>query len=50
VNPTSETILIVLTTLIILIILGAIIIYLHAKEKVLYADEFYSKFFKIGRR
>jgi len=33
VNPTSETILIVLTTLVILIILGAIIIYLHAKEK-----------------
>jgi len=33
VNPTSETILIVFTTLVILVVLGAFIIYLHAKEK-----------------
>jgi len=33
VSPTSETILIVLTTLVILVVLGAFIIYLHAKEK-----------------
>lgn len=33
VNPTSETLLVVFTTLVILIILGGIIIYLHTKEK-----------------
>lgn len=33
VNPTSETILIVFTTLVILVVLGAFIIYLHVKEK-----------------
>jgi len=35
VNPTSETVLIVLTTLVILLVLGAIIIYLHMEEKVI---------------
>jgi len=34
VNPTSQTLLIVFATLVILVVLGTVIVYLHRKEKV----------------
>jgi len=34
VNPTSETMLIVMTTLVILLVIGGVVVFLHMREKV----------------